>query len=58
MGTKSFDMECIIVRNSNNVEEIVAETKVVIVCFDYKSNKTIPVSEERKRKISDYEEVS
>ncbi len=58
MGTKSFDMECIIVRNSSNVEEIVAETKAVIVCFDYKTNRTIPVSEERKRKIADYEGVS
>ncbi len=55
IGTKSFDMECVIVKTENKTEVIVAETKVVVVCFDYKTNSTIPISDERKKKVSDYE---
>ncbi len=55
IGNKSFDMECVIVRNTNDKEEVIAETKAVIVCFDYKVNKTIVISEERKKKIAQYE---
>ncbi|MEI7802734.1 MAG: thioesterase family protein [Bacteroidota bacterium] len=58
MGTKSFDMECVIVRVKNNTEEIIADTKTVIVCFDYHTGKTVPISEVRKKKIAAYEGVT
>ncbi len=55
MGNKSFDLDWIIVIKKNSAEEIVAEGKAVIVCFDYHANATVTVSEERKRKIKEYE---
>ena len=58
MGTKSFDMECVIVKIENDIETIMAETKAVIVCFDYSTNKTVTVSDERKKKIAEYENAS
>jgi acyl-CoA thioester hydrolase len=51
IGTKSFDMSCTIARVINGVEVEAAKGLAVIVCFNYKTNQTILVPEEWKRKM-------
>jgi acyl-CoA thioester hydrolase len=51
IGTKSFDMSCSIVRVVDGVEVEAAKGLAVIVCFDYRINKTIPVPEKWKAKM-------
>jgi acyl-CoA thioesterase FadM len=43
------------VRIKNEQEEIAAEGKAVIVCFDYDTNQTVAVSEIRKKKMREYD---
>jgi acyl-CoA thioester hydrolase len=45
MGSKSFDMNCSIVRVVNGVEVEAAKGLAVIVCFNYKTNESIPIPE-------------
>ena len=48
IGSKSFDMSCSIVRVVDGVEVEAAKGLAIIVCFNYKTNQTIPVPEEWK----------
>lgn len=57
LGTKSFDLDWIIVRLKNAMEEIAAEGKAVIVCFDYDTNQTVAVSEIRKTKMREFDNL-
>jgi acyl-CoA thioester hydrolase len=43
IGSKSFDMRCSIVRETNGSEQECAKGMAVIVCFDYQHNRSIPV---------------
>lgn len=52
IGSKSFDMSCTIVREINGVEVEAAKGLAVIVCFNYKTNQTILVPEEWKKKMN------
>ena len=45
IGSRSFDMNCSIVREVDGVEMEAAKGVAVIVCFNYKTNKTIPIPE-------------
>lgn len=51
IGTKSFDMSCSIVRVVDGIEVEAAQGLAIIVCFDYRTNKTIPVPEKWKSKM-------
>ncbi len=51
IGTKSFNMECSIVKEINGVEIEVAKGLAIIVCFNYETNKTIEVPEQWKNKM-------
>jgi len=51
MGSKSFDMYCSIVRMVNGTEQECAKGLAIIVCFNYKTNQTIPIPEAWKRKM-------
>ena len=51
IGSKSFDMSCTIVREINGVEVEAAKGLAVIVCFNYKTNQTILVPEDWKKKM-------
>lgn len=51
IGTKSFDMSCSIVRVVDGTEVEAAKGLAIIVCFDYRINKTIPVPEKWKAKM-------
>lgn len=48
IGSRSFDMNCSIVREVNGVETEAANGVAIIVCFNYKTNKTIPIPEKWK----------
>lgn len=45
VGSKSFDMSCSIVRVVDGVEVEAAKGNAVIVCFNYKENRTISIPE-------------
>ncbi len=49
VGFKSFEMSCAIVRVVNEKEEIAAKGKAIIVCFNYKTNESIPMPDSWKR---------
>lgn len=52
MGSKSFDMSCSIVKETEGGAEMeVAKGLAVIVCFNYKLNQTIPIPEAWKEKM-------
>jgi acyl-CoA thioester hydrolase len=52
LGSKSFDMSCSIVKQDKEGKEIeMAKGLAVIVCFNYKSNQTIPIPEVWKEKM-------
>ncbi|MCE3279986.1 MAG: thioesterase [Bacteroidetes bacterium] len=51
IGSKSFDMSCTIVRVINGVEVEAAKGLAVIVCFNYKTNQTILVPQDWKRRM-------
>jgi acyl-CoA thioester hydrolase len=51
IGSKSFDMSCSIVRMIGGVEVEAAKGLAIIVCFNYKTNQTIVIPEEWKKKM-------
>ena len=51
VGSKSFDMTCSVVRVVNGVEVEAAKGLAIIVCFNYKTNQSIPVPEKWKVKM-------
>jgi len=52
IGSKSFDMSCSIVRVIDGVEVEAAKGLAVIVCFNYKTNQTIAIPEDWKKKMT------
>ena len=55
MGNKSFDLSYSIVKEENGKEIVVADASTVLVCYDYEKATTIPLPEEWKKKILDFE---
>lgn len=55
MGNKSFTLDSSLVRKTNAGEELCAEGKSVIVCYNYEINKTIEVPQEWKLCVENYE---
>ncbi len=51
IGSKSFDMSCSIVRVVNGVEVEAAKGLAIIVCFNYRTNQSIPIPETWKAKM-------
>ena len=51
IGTKSFDMACSIVRETNGIETEVAKGFGIIVCFNFKINQSIAIPETWKAKM-------
>lgn len=51
IGNSSFGLEHVIL---NEMEEICAEGKDVVVCFDFKKNSTFPVPDWLREKISQF----
>jgi acyl-CoA thioester hydrolase len=55
LGNKSFEMNWIMNKARDGKEEIAAEGKAVIVCFDYRLKKAIEIPADRREKIRRYE---
>lgn len=55
IGTKSITLDWAVVRQKENSEEVVAQGFAVLVCYDYRQEKTIPVPEEHRRAIEQFE---
>lgn len=62
MGNKSFELSYVIVREKSSIgldgkslNEIVAESKTVLVCYDYIKKLSVKVPEDRKLKIEKFE---
>jgi len=51
IGTKSFTMNCSIIKVVDGAEVLCAEGLAIIVCFNYETNKTILVPETWKAKM-------
>ena len=54
VGTKSFDVEHVLVRTLNGKETICAIANSILVCMDYSKNITIEVPTEWKEKIKTF----
>jgi acyl-CoA thioester hydrolase len=55
ISSSSFVIEHVFVRGSDNI--IVAEGKVVLVYFDHKKNRSIPITDEVRQKLQQYQTV-
>ncbi len=55
IGSKSSDIEHLIVISSSQGRKIAAKAFTKLVSFDYRSNKTIPVPERERSIIEDFE---
>ena len=55
LGTKSFDLEWKIIKEASHNEEILAEGKTIVACYDYNTGKTIEIPPERRKLIEEYE---
>ncbi|MEO6883279.1 MAG: acyl-CoA thioesterase [Bacteroidia bacterium] len=51
LGTKSFDMNCCIVKIENGKEIECASGMAILVCFNYTKQSSIPIPEKWKLKI-------
>lgn len=52
VGNKSFDMSCSIVREKDGVQTEMAKGLAIIVCFNYKTQQSIPIPEAWKAKMA------
>ncbi|HEY4618963.1 MAG TPA: acyl-CoA thioesterase [Flavobacterium sp.] len=59
LGTKSFDLSWKITKNTddNSTEEIVAEGKAVIACYDYDLKKAKEIPADRRKLIEHFENM-
>lgn len=51
IGTKSFDMQCSMIKEEEGKEIKVAKGMAIIVCFNFKLNKSVAVPENWKSKM-------
>ena len=58
MGTKSFDMENVIVKNGTAGSKVCARIKSVFVCYDYNKKMSIAIPEEWRNKFIQFEKKS
>ena len=57
IGNKSSDVEHLIVVANNENKKIAAKALTKLVSFDYRKNISVPVSEEAKKTIEEFEEL-
>lgn len=55
LGTKSFDIENLIIVNRGGVEQIAAQATTVTVVFDYSSNATVALPDAWRDRLVEYE---
>lgn len=57
LGTKSFELSWVIAREKDVSEEIIAEGKTVIACYDYQTGKSVEIPQERRILLQEYENL-
>ena len=58
IGNKSFDIEYrITYEEGSEVNLVVAEAKSVMVCYDYKKNQSIPIKDEWRSTLREFEGI-
>lgn len=55
LGRKSIELSWVIVREKSSAEEVIADGKAVLVCYDYAESKTVEVPEIQRQKIIQFE---
>lgn len=55
LGTKSFDIEYLFVREVDGKDEVVSSGSTVMVAYNYAHNKTIEILPEWRKKIEEFE---
>ncbi len=56
LGTKSFTLDWVIVREKEEKETVVAQGNAVLVCYDYEHEKTVALPDQQREKIKNFEE--
>lgn len=57
IGTKSFDLEYLIVKEQNGTEIICSRGKTVCVAFDYATKKPAPIPDKEREKMVSFEQL-
>jgi len=57
IGTKSFELTWVLVRDSSGGEEVVAEGKTVIVCYDYATESTVAIHPARRKLLEAFDSL-
>ena len=55
IGTKSFELQWVLVRAAAGGDEVVAEGRTVIVCYDYSQQTTVAMAPERRAALERFE---
>lgn len=55
LGSKSCDMEHVVVRTRDGEAHVAAVGKIVLVAFDYKANSSVPLPDNWRTQITAYE---
>jgi len=58
IGNSSFDLEYILVRSDNGIEEICTKGSTVCISFDYTLNASSPIPEEHRIKMQEFEALT
>ena len=58
LGTKSFDLEYILVAQKNDDEQTIATGVSTIVCYNYEIKTSATIPDEWRKKMSEYDEVT
>jgi acyl-CoA thioester hydrolase len=57
IGNKSFDLDYRMIKKVNGIEVLLADGKTVMVAFDYDTKQSIPIPEQWKKLLDEYEKV-
>ena len=58
IGSSSFDLEYLIVKERNGSEVVCSKGKTVCVAFDYSTKKSTPIPEKEKEKMVSFEQLA
>ncbi len=58
LGNKSFDMAQIISRRVGEIYEVAASATITLVVFDYPTNQSVPIPDQWRTVITDYEPIA
>jgi acyl-CoA thioester hydrolase len=56
IGNSSFDVMHVLVKHTENGEEICTTGKTVCISYDYNANKSVPIPSNERRRMIEYDE--